>query len=196
MKKNNKKTYVVILAVIVAISMVVSILSVVVDNQQNDLTYNKYTFQVVTLNDGQYYRTKINDKMMDFTYFPSELEDINISSSIVTQLQQAQAIAFVFDPSIDKDNLVYADYARYDMQNKLTVPMIFGVTNSSDTYALPILDCVNATSGIPFLKLNISVERSIVTDQNYPNCIIMNAKLKDIIALKDRITYTIYGVMK
>jgi len=193
--EQRKKRVNIIITIVVGFLMVASIFAYVIfdtGQSNNELSYNKFTFQ--TVNNG--YRTKINGAYYDFTYYPSELERINISNDIAGKLMNAQGIIFVFDPNETIDNLQYSDYVRLDLSKQLTTPVIFGITEPSNTYtSMMVLGCTNATAQYPFILLNISSSSTFEQDSKYPDCIIMNAKLKEIIALKDRLVYRMLGVM-
>jgi hypothetical protein len=194
--EQRKKRTNIIITIIVAFLMVASIFAFVITDlgqQGNELTYNKYTFQTV----NNIYRTKINGNYMDFQYFPADLERINITQDIVNRLMNAKGMIIVFNPNESVDNLQYIDFARLDMSNQLSTPIGFAITKPSSLYSgLPVLGCQNSTTELPFIMINISSSSDFILDNAYPNCIIMNAELKDIVALKDRLVYRLLGVMQ
>jgi len=81
------------------------------------------------------------------------------------------------------------------LQSELDKPTYFGIITNSTKYTLPVVVCANATAEFPLIMINISSNTSFYVSQEYPNCIIMNAKLKELLAAKDRLVYTYYGVM-
>ena len=193
-RKDSKKLMVILVSIIIVSSMIISIFAIVVDNQnQNSLDYNKHSFTV--LDNG--YKTKINGTYMDFYYYPSDLERISLSPGILSKIRGAQALAFAFDPNVNvTDNLLYVDTFRYDIQTQMDKPVYFGITGKSDKYgSLPIVGCENATSYLPLILINIYADTGFNVSEEYPNCIIMNGKLKEILALKDRLVYGYYGIM-
>ena len=193
--EKRKKKFNIIMTVVVGFLMVASIFAFVLfDTGQttSSMTYNSKTF--TTTNSG--YRTKISGKYMDFYYFPSELERINLDPSIISMVKNSQGIAFVFDPNDNTtDDLTYIDTIRYDLQTQMDKPTYFGISGNSPNYNLPIISCENSTAIVPFFIINISTETSFNLSQKYPYCVTMNGKLKDILALKDRLVYTYYGIM-
>jgi len=199
MKKNKsdkKKWTVIIVSAFIVFSMVISIFAIIIDNQNSGtLSYNKHSF--IMTDTG--FKTKISGKYMDFYYYPSDIERINISSDIISKIQQSQGIAFVFDPFDNvTDNLQYIDVVRYEAQSQFDKPVYFGITANSSNYALPIVDCGNATSAFPFIMIDTSNNAQGATfsiSKDNPNCIIMNARLKDLLAAKDRLVYTYYDIM-
>lgn len=188
-KKEPKRWGVIIVTSFIALLMILSIFAIVLDNQSNNLKYNGFKFSLT--NDG--YKVNINDKMYTFRNYPSELENFNLSQNTKDLLAKSEAIALVFDPNSSVDDLTYIDFARFSFDEKIDKPIYFAVTQESETYLFPVLTCDNATSEIPFIYFNISSETSIV-EQN--NCIILNAKLIEIVDVQERIAYQMLGVMK
>lgn len=188
-KKEPKRWGVILVTLFIAFSMIISIFAIVLDNQSNNLKYNSFKFSLTT--DG--YKVKINDKVHTFQYYPSELENFNLSQNTKDLLSKSIAIALVFDPNSSQDDLMYIDYARFSFDERTDKPVYFAVTEESDNYLFPVLTCNNATAEIPFILFNISTETSIVEQGN---CIILNAKLREILALEERISYQMLGVMK
>ncbi len=193
-KKDNKKKWMgIIIASIIVFSMVISIFAVVVDNQDQSIPkYNKYSF--IATDNG--YKTKINDKYMEFYNYPSELEDIPLSEDISSKLKNSQGIGIIFDPEEEiADNLQYIDLIRYELQLQIDKPIYFGATKNSTKYSLPYVGCESATAEFPLIVINMSINTSFTVSDSNPDCIIMNAKLREILAAKDRLLYTYYGVM-
>jgi hypothetical protein len=193
-RKNNKKKWMgILVAAIIVFSMVISIFAVVVDNQSQSLPdYNKHSF----MNTNNGYKTKINGKYIEFYNYPSDLERITIETGVMAKIKNSQGMAFIFNPEEPVvDNLQYIDLIRYDLQSQLDKPTYFGITQNSTKYTLPIIGCANATAEFPLILINVSSNTSFYVSEEYPNCIIMNAKLRDLLAAKDRLVYTYYGVM-
>ncbi|MGV8150711.1 MAG: hypothetical protein ACP5NV_03220 [Candidatus Woesearchaeota archaeon] len=188
-KEKPRKIGIILITLFIALSMILSIFAIVLDNQGNNLKYNNQKFTITDTG----YKTKINDKFYTFQHFPSELERINLSKDTVDLIKNSQAIAIFFDPTASLDDLTYIDYSRFAFDEAIDVPVYFGVTQESDTYALPVISCANATFEMPFILINVSDDTGIKRDGN---CIIMNAKLRETIALEERIVYQIFGIMK
>jgi len=200
--EKRKKRMSIIMTIGIAFIMVASIFAIVIDNQNQGVPdYNKHSF--VSTNTG--YKTKINGTYMDFYYYPTELEQISLSSDIITRLRNGRGIGFIFDPEDNAvDNLQYVDTIRYELGLQIDKPLYFGITKNSSkynlpvvtTYSFPIIDCINATEMFPLIQITTSLNTSFVESPENPNCIIMNAKFKDLLAAKDRLVYTYYGIMQ
>jgi hypothetical protein len=213
MKKDNyekrKKRISIIFTVGIAIIMVASIFAIVIDNQSQGLPqYNKHSFVLTNANEltgTNGYKTKINGTFQEFYYYPSDLERINLSSNIITTIKNGQGIGFIFNPEENlTDNLQYIDVIRYELQSQIDKPVYFGITQNSSKYdlpvatkySLPIVDCDSATAQFPLILINTSLDTSFIESTNNPNCIIMNAKLRELLAAKDRLVYSYYDIMK
>jgi hypothetical protein len=61
---------------------------------------------------------------------------------------------------------------------------------------MPVLSCENASFEVPFIIINNSDNTSIVFDKDNNNCIIMNARLREVIAAKDRMVYLLNDIME
>lgn len=196
-KKDDKKKWtIIIVSAFIVFSMIISIFAILVDNQDSGTPdYNKHSF--VTTTTG--FKTKIAGNYINFDYYPSDIENINISSNIISTFTQSVGVAFVFDPNDNiTENLQYIDLLRYDLQSQLNKTVYFGITTNSSAYTLPVVSCDNATAAFPFIMINTTdnIDGTYYSVSNAnPNCIIMNARLKDLLAAKDRLVYTYYGIM-
>ncbi len=195
MKKRNdnkKKWGVIITTSIIVFSMVFSIFAIMIDNQSQGVPdYNKHSF--VMTNDG--YKTKISGKYLNFYYYPTDIEYIQLDSSITTMIKNSQGIAIAFNPNDTIDNLQYIDLIRYDLQTQLDKPTYFGMTQKSSSYELAVVGCANSTIEFPIIIINASASTEFVRSSENPSCIIMNGKLKSLMATKDRLVYSYYNVM-
>ncbi len=195
MKKNKeKKTGIILMAIFISLLMILSIFGIVLDNitSSDNFEYGKQKF--TQTENG--YSTKINNKQMSFYYFPSEIEHINISEDIINKLNNAQLVVFLFNPNAANEQLQYVDAARFDLEQQSNIPIYSGITESSELYpTLPVLSCENASVQTPFIILNISSSAGFAADETNPDCIIMNARLKDIIILQERLIYGLYGII-
>ncbi|MGV8141343.1 MAG: hypothetical protein ACP5NW_02795 [Candidatus Woesearchaeota archaeon] len=190
--KDKKRFSVILVTAFIVFSMVVSIFAIVLDNQSQSIPdYNKYSFAFTDVG----YKTKINNKYLDFYYYPADLENINMSSDIISLLKNSQSIGFVFDPEDNvTDNLLYIDVIRYDLQTQLDKTVDFGISQNSTKYILPVMDCSSAAEYYPIIIIDTSSDDGFAVSDN-PYCIVMNARLKNILAAKDRLVYSYYGVM-
>jgi hypothetical protein len=198
--EEKKKWPIILVAGFIMFSMIISIFAIVLDNQSSSVPdYNKNSF-VVTTNG---YKTEINGKYMDFYYHPLDVESIKFDKYITYQLQGMSGLGIVFDPNQNiTDNLIYIDVFRYDLQMQLDKDLYYGILNASEKYPnIPVVNCSVATPEYPLIVINTNITNSdrntmfSISEEN-SNCIILNAKLRDLLAAKDRLVYTYYGVME
>jgi hypothetical protein len=206
-KHENKKNWgAIAIAIFFIFSMVVGIFAVVMDNPNGVPNYNGYSFKVLTTNSvtGATYKTKINKEYIDFNYYPGDLESIKLDPSIASQLKGMAGLGLVFNPYQNNSyDLAYIDLMRYELQMQIDKTIYFGITNASANFtSLPIVNCSVATPQYPLIIIDTNVNYSIMNRETFtvskdnPSCILLNAKLGDLIAAKDRLVYSYYGVME
>ncbi|HYD03574.1 MAG TPA: hypothetical protein VEC16_04700 [Alphaproteobacteria bacterium] len=202
-REEKKKNWgAIAIALFFIFSMVIGIFAVVLDNGGVP-NYNGYSFKVANVDGGIVYKTKINKEYMDFYYYPGDLEIIKLDPQITNQLRQMTGLGLVFNPYQNNTyDLAYIDLIRYELQTQLDKTVYFGITNQSDIYTtLPVVNCSIATAQFPLIIIDTNVNYTAGVDtfkisKENPNCIILNAKLRDLIAAKDRLVYAYYGVME
>jgi len=154
--------------------------------------YNEFTF--LRGEDGNKWSTEIESKQIFFDYFPTEVEQFNISAEIINKMSNTMEIDITYDVSSTKKE-VFA-YFGYDMQQQLANKDIYvrsGFITESE-YDVPVITCADATAVVPVLYIQESNETKIYSELN---CVILEAKNDfDFIRLKDRILYGIFGIIK
>jgi len=95
-KKNKKKDNKVglLTVIVIIILMLSSIIGYVFKGNSNE-KYNNSSFS--RTDDGIWY-TKINGNQFAFNYFPSDLEDINLSNEIINKIKNTNMVYFTYDP--------------------------------------------------------------------------------------------------
>lgn len=183
----NKKTWIGIL--IVAIMVSSSAGFIFGRDDSGSYKYNGYKFSRTT--DG--WLGKIDGNSVYFHFHPSELENLSISEEVISKLDVTQA-HLTFE--IGK-NLQYIDMIRFEfitaMEDNFGVYVYSGVINETESYDLPIIDCVNATSDVPVIKFTFANETQVYVDGD---CIIAEASSEiEFLAIADKILYKLFGVM-
>jgi len=196
MKKERKFKKEQILVYLIAFVMIGSTFGVMFygfSGTSTELTYGKFTFSREQSPKNKWY-TKIDGKTIYFDYFPTEVESINLSQEISNRLLNSVEIDFTYYVNDTKKDVIA--YSGYDMQQQLVPKNIYvriGFTTKSE-YNVPVITCEDATPAVPVLYLKRTNETKI-----YPegNCVILEAATDlDILRLKDRILYSVLGVMK
>lgn len=140
---------------------------------------------------------KINDNWVEFSYHPKELESLNVSAEAIQKIKDSKMIYLTFNP---EDKFIQSiELIRIELMesfvNEFNIYPVMAVTEASEIYsAYPVMGCENATNAIPVMYIQSSEETSITSTGN---CIYMNAiNTLEFEPLKDRIRYSIYGVME
>jgi hypothetical protein len=151
---------------------------------------------------GNFWMTKINGKALPFTYLPNELGSINVSEGLKDKLTGKYSLYITFDPS--QGNLAETDLARFELRDDLAnfynAYATEGVTSASGSYMLPVVTCENATPFSPVIVLTQANQTqagegsdgSITIDGD---CILVQGQGGSLLKLKDRIMYSLAGIM-
>jgi hypothetical protein len=157
-----------------------------------EVSYNEFIF--LREEGGNKWSTEIDGKQMFFDYFPTEVEQTNVSAEIINKLSNTVEIDVTYDVNSSKKE-VFA-YVGYDMQQQLANKNIYvrlGFLTESE-YDVPIISCADATAIVPVLYLKESNGTKVYAQGN---CIIVEAGGDfDFIRLKDRILFSIFGIME
>ena len=189
-RKEKKNRMGAILAFFIAFIMVGSILGIVMsDRGSNQFKYKDIKFRQGA--DG--WSTVINNRELMFNYFPSDVEQINLSSDITTLL--------VNKPEIDTTSVVNDTFseeialAQYNMNlvlKNLNVYLRRGFT-TANIFNLSVITCEDATFAVPVVYFKQSNQTKIDLDDN---CIIAEARNNiDVLRIKDRLLYSMFGII-
>ncbi len=179
--------------IILGSTMVFSIFGIMFsgyDSGRQQIKYNDYEFQQTTTG----WSTEIDDKMIEFNYLPQELESIQISSEPANILKESKVLYITFNPN----NKSVQQFELARLQLGLTLSESFqiytmpGITEPSELYQQPIVDCNNATQSLPILKFVESNETKAYLEDS---CIIIEADKTTALAVKDKILYQMLGIL-
>jgi hypothetical protein len=155
--------------------------------EQSD--YNDFKFY----QSGNKWATKIDDNEYVFNFFPSQVENINVSSDIISRLDDSLQIDMTSDVDSEyKEAIALAEFelSGYLFYNEQYARLGFTELNE---YEKPKITCLDSTFSVPVILFEKSNETIIYSEGN---CIIANAKSEsDIVAIKDRLLYGLIGVM-
>jgi hypothetical protein len=186
-KKINKE---VLWTAFIALIMVSSIIGFMwVGEDEPTLSYkDKYKF--IRRNNVFIYR-QANDEFI-FRFLPNELEEL-AGDAELSNLNKPMFYV-TFDP--DSELIQSIELLRFELSDDLQKLDIFlghGMTNESDDYNLPILDCEDATANVPIVKFAKANETRI---REKDGCFIFEAKNDyDLAKLKDLILYSLLGIL-
>ena len=152
--------------------------------------YNGYAF---VIKESQWV-TKIDKNEVGFDYFPTEVEDVNVSSEIINRISNTLEIDATYDVNDSyKEGIALA---QQRMDEALLLKSLYlrkGMTGENE-FELPIITCKNATSSVPVIYFKRSNQTEIILEGN---CIIAKARTEaDFIRVKDRLLYGMFGIIK
>lgn len=154
-----------------------------------------YNGDKVTL-EGNLYAIK-SDRGTAYGYtYPSSLENIPVDSVFLKAVSSASELMILFDPN-DED-IAYVDILRSELAQRdlpiLKKSMGFGLTTNSSLYSYPVYNCTT----VPFVTLFLrTVNGTVAQLSQEGNCLVLEAATgQELIQAKDRLVYTLYGVME
>ena len=151
--------------------------------------YNDFKF----VNKGSFWSTKVNGMGALFTYFPTEIESINVSADISSRLKDRIEIDITSDYNDNyAESFALAQYQMGLVLNNFRMFTRNGFAGKNPSN-FTIITCKDATNFVPVIYFKSGNETNIFLEDN---CIIAEAATKaDVIRVKDRLVYSILGVM-
>ena len=159
-------------------------------NTQPDYNGHKVTF------DKTKYKIKTdNGYAFGYTY-PSSLETYSLDLGMISYLRSSDTVAILFDPA--DSALRYIEVLRYDLAEDdlpgLGITPGFVITQTNETYSYPVTSCLNTT--YPTIYLMTDNTTSSGTIYQDVGCVVLSAPdWQELVRLKDRLVYGLYGVM-
>jgi hypothetical protein len=189
-QENKKKRAGMAIAIIITFIMLSSTLAyVLMDTTDISTRYRGVKFS----QDAQgFFSAKIYGRNRMFYTSPEEFSYFNISDAFAGKIISAGGVYIAFNPGGELSFLSAVDQSSAEIFTELAQESIFvqrGITNESQVYALPIIDCKNATAASPVLIFQMSNESSISEQEN---C--LTAKIqanRDVFAIKDSLQFSI-----
>ncbi len=194
MKEKTKKIINTVFLLLILASIVIgfTIGSVNPQGGETVLKYGNFKFS----NKGNFWSTYINNKEALFVYYPTDVADINLDEKTVNLLINK----FEIDSTSDfndtlKEGIAYSQYElgnmmRFHFDSYLRV----GFTENTSFVDAPIITCSQATEAVPVIFLQYGNSTKIVSENN---CIIATAQSSnELVRIKDRILYTMLGVLR
>ena len=154
------------------------------------VAYNGFKF----FNRGNFWSTDIDGREAMFTYFPSEIEPIHADDNAINALKNKPQVDMTSDfNNTFAEGIALAQYQMGITLNNFNVFARNGFTNQTK-YSVPIITCNNSTDFVPVIYFTKGNATSIYMQGK---CIIAEAAANaDVIRLKDRIVYGIFGIIK
>src|SRR3989338_3710266 len=182
-----------IIVFFIAFIMIASVFGIIFSGyttQQDKIKYNDFSF----VRKGGGWSTIVNQREAVFNYFPTEVEDINISVAIINRLSDTPQIDMTYNfNTTNAEDIALAQYQLFetlDFHFNTYVRVGFTENNS---YNLPIITCNDSTPYVPVLYFKESNTTQIFFNDN---CIIVEAESgADFLKIKDRILYAIFVII-
>ncbi len=188
-REEKKSKWGMFLVAFIAFIMISSVIGFLYSGQTDQFKYKDIKF--IRTQNG--WSAVINDRRVIFDYFPADVEQINLSSDIIT--------ALVNKPEIDTVSMLNDTFseeialAQYNMAlalNNINIYMRAGFT-TNNTFDMPIITCEDATPVVPIIYFKQSNQTKVSLEEN---CIIVEARNNiDILRIKDRLLYSMLGII-
>lgn len=177
----------------IVIVMVASTIGFLMDGNSSQTTerYNKIKFT----REETGWSAVINSKKTLFTFLPAEVERIDVSEEIISKLKPALEI----DSTSDFNDKFAESIAQSQLEMDNALSSVLGIYlavgfTENTTYSKPIIACSTATYTVPVIYFKKSNQTSITLKNN---CIIAEAfSEREVFALKDRMLYGIFDIIK
>ena len=188
-KRFPKENLMVLFVAIIMISSTIGFVST--GSGTSKQRYNDYKFSVDQTGTTLYW----NGERIRFYHNPYQLETLDVSQGVIDKVESTAMIYLTFEANNTLQETI--DRVRFDLTNKLInylgIYVVNGVTDNEAIPTLPVVDCVNATSAVPVLKIETGEEFGMRDDNN---CITMVANNElDLIALEESLIYRLLGVI-
>lgn len=188
-KKEKKKWGLIVFIVVIMIGTTFSFVFYGFAPAAQTIKYNGVSFE----SNNKMWIAKIKGVDAAFSFLPGEVQEIPVSADVADMLQKKYEIDTTYDfNSTYKGSIALA---QHQMELTLSYYNIYlgkGFTKNS-SFNLPIITCKDSNQNVPVVYFrysnatNISLENSCVVAQASKN--------EDFIRVKDRLVYSILGVM-
>ncbi len=191
MRKQESKLGRNLVTIFIVVLMVGSVMGYMFGRDSGEvLKYNEYKFSRT----NNKFILKVNKQDVAFDYFPSDVEDIEINPEILDKLSNKIEIDSTYDNNSKfKEGISVAQYDLDIYFDIVGIHFVKGLTTENN-YGLVIIECEDATPNVPVLYFKESNETKVWIKDD---CIIAEAKNEfDIIRIKDRLIYGLYGIIE
>tara|TARA_Y100000310_G_scaffold343214_1_gene449830 strand:+ start:1699 stop:2280 length:582 start_codon:yes stop_codon:yes gene_type:complete len=193
MKKENNKSKI-IWAAFIGFIMISSVFGVMFFGFTNLEEKKEYKGAIFTrINNG--FTTKINKKQVPFSYFPTEVENINIDQEAITRIKNTAEVDMTYNPnSIYSQQIALIQYnIEPILRDFFNIYTRKGFT-TNNSYNIPIIDCSQSTPNVPVLYFKESNTTRVYLEND---CIIAEAsKGNEFLRIADRILYGMFGIIE
>lgn len=183
----------VLVSLFISFIMITSILGFILGGftqTKEELEYNNHKFT----RSGNYWETEVSNIKARVNFFPTELEDVNVSDEVISRIKSTKMV-YITKP-MQGNNLEAIGLASFELADFLVPLQIFSQAAISDNntgYALPLLTCQNTTIFVPVISFENANQTQAYLNED---CIIIEAQYaQGFIQLKDKIILKFLGIM-
>jgi hypothetical protein len=153
------------------------------------LSYNDFEF----VNRGSFWSTSIDGREALFTYFPSDVELIEVDAGAVERLRNKVQLDVTSDfNDTFAEGIALANYQMGITLNNFNIFIRNGFTKEQQNF--PVITCNQSTIYVPVILFRSGNETKILLENN---CIVAQSAVHaDAIRLKDRLVYGMLGIMQ
>jgi hypothetical protein len=192
--KKKKFNYVALIGFLMLGTLLFGTIAFVLMDSSNNLDNEKYN-DFKLFNNGQFWVLNYNNKDINFLYFPSSIDYINISKNAINIINNTEYIFFSFDPNdkyINNLELIRMEFEK-EMNFNFNKNIISSIlNNNSVVYSFPVIDCNNATQNVPVIIFKSGNQTGFDYENN---CIIATTNQGNFRLLKERLIYGLIGVI-
>lgn len=193
-KERQERRKKVVMSIILSALMILSLAGIYLSSSSAQGSFKEFgvRFSVVPGSNGvNLYEGKVGGVKRSFYFLPSALLGIDYPSEANDVLRSSEALIVSFDPNSSVDSKQYIDLVRFDLFNNLDKPVISAQESDSGEYFLPVVGCDNASASLPVVLFREDDNLSVSFDNN---CLVMQGKGGDFLALRDKFLYEYYGI--
>ncbi len=183
-----------IMSLIIVFLMVSSILAIWQGSQDPNAlpSYNNHDVSL----DGSKYTIESDYGAISGYSYPTPLESITLDPAFVQYLSSSSSILILFDPT--DPLLPYIEVLRKELSLEdfplFSTSASFGITQANESYSYPVVSCATTTEPTLFLRTDNMTSTRIYQDSG---CIVLQAQTwEELVYLKDRVVYTLAGIME
>ncbi|MBW2988688.1 hypothetical protein KY358_00055 [Candidatus Woesearchaeota archaeon] len=191
MRKEKKSRWGAIVVFFISFIMATSIIGFLYGGESDTVKYDEFRFRRTDIG----WSARIGDKILDFSFFPSEVENINLSQDIVVSLLNRPEIDTTSElDSLFSEEIALAQYNMAVALNNIRVYVRKGAVEEDNEFGLPSITCEDATSSVPVIYFMRSNQTKVSLEDN---CIIAEARSSvDILRIGDRLLYSMLGIIR
>ena len=188
-KESNQKQIIVYFIAFIMVSSIFGIMFSGYNSQSNSIKYKGIKF---TQQNNQW-STTINNQKLLFNYLPIDVEQITLNQDIKSAIYNKPQLDITSDVNDTfSEEIALAQYTIALALNNVNIYPRPGFT-TNNKFNLSIITCKDATQAVPVILFKQSNQTKVSIKDN---CIIAEAKNNfDILRIKDRLLYSILGVI-